>query len=293
MTTQELRDELAASLGNRTDITDARYVSWLNWAMFDLCGFHRKRLFDPLQLHQLESDFTFTTTPVTGTAQAGTSNTITLAAAASAVDDYYNNQVIEITSGTGNDQKALIIDYDGSTRQATVATTWDTTPNATSVYAIYKRSWHLINDLAQSADRIWTIQLLQDLTNNGKEVEQKNWKEIINVDWTQTGDPEEFCRRGDSMVFNRTPDEAITYRAWIILFPALLSASNMGVEPELPEYWHEALVLGATYRGHSKLMEPERAIAAKQEYVDAVNNKRSSYQVESEFVKSGMGVRVS
>ncbi len=61
----------------------------------------------------------------TGTAQAGTANTITLAADEAAVDDFYTNMVIEITGGTGEGQKRTITDYVGATKIATVGEDWD------------------------------------------------------------------------------------------------------------------------------------------------------------------------
>ena len=72
----------------------------------------------------------------TGTATAGGASSITLAAGASAVDDAYNGMPIDLTGGTGNGQKNLIIDYVGSTKVATVAKPWTTPPDATSVYDI-------------------------------------------------------------------------------------------------------------------------------------------------------------
>jgi len=70
-----------------------------------------------------------------GTATAGSSTTITLAAGSSAVDDFYNTYKIRISSGTGHGQERTITDYVGSTLVATVAA-WTVTPDATSVYTI-------------------------------------------------------------------------------------------------------------------------------------------------------------
>lgn len=72
----------------------------------------------------------------TGTAQAGAATTITLAAGASAVDDFYNNHVITLTSGTGADQSKTITDYVGATKVATVDSAWATNPDATTTYII-------------------------------------------------------------------------------------------------------------------------------------------------------------
>ena len=71
-----------------------------------------------------------------GTAQAGGTNTITLAATASATDDLYNSQVVHISAGTGAGQVGNIIDYVGSTKVATVDANWVTQPDNTSVYKV-------------------------------------------------------------------------------------------------------------------------------------------------------------
>ena len=78
-------------------------------------------------------------TAVTGTAQAGAASSITLAAGASASDDFYNGWLIEITSGTGAGQYNKITDYVGASKVATVENAWSTTPDATSVYALTER----------------------------------------------------------------------------------------------------------------------------------------------------------
>lgn len=77
-------------------------------------------------------------TPVleTGTAQNGTANTITLNAGASPYDGYYNSMRVQITSGTGSNQTADIIAYNGTTKVATLSANWVTIPNNTSVYSL-------------------------------------------------------------------------------------------------------------------------------------------------------------
>lgn len=71
-----------------------------------------------------------------GTAAAGASNTLTLAATASADDDTYNGATLTILEGLGVGQSRTITDYVGSTQVATVVPPWATTPDNTSVYAI-------------------------------------------------------------------------------------------------------------------------------------------------------------
>ena len=71
-----------------------------------------------------------------GTAQAGAASTITLAAAASAVNDYYNGIKVRLTGGTGSGQIRTITAYVGSTKVATVDSNWTVNPDATTTYAV-------------------------------------------------------------------------------------------------------------------------------------------------------------
>ena len=90
----------------------------------------------------------------TGTAQAGASTTITLDAGAVATDDIYNGATITITSGTGAGQTRIISDYVGSTKVATVSTSWATTPNNTSVFSVTSQVDQYINASPQGRLRI-------------------------------------------------------------------------------------------------------------------------------------------
>ena len=75
-----------------------------------------------------------------GTADSATSTTVVLAATpsygeTSLENDYYNGATLEIVSATaGSNQTAVITDYTGSTRTATV--TFTTTPTGTIVYNV-------------------------------------------------------------------------------------------------------------------------------------------------------------
>jgi hypothetical protein len=73
----------------------------------------------------------------TGQAQAVTTNTITLAKSAVQTDGYYVGADITIVAGTGAGQTVRqITGYVGTTRVATLDSTWVTTPDTFSVYSI-------------------------------------------------------------------------------------------------------------------------------------------------------------
>jgi len=68
------------------------------------------------------------------------SRTIQLPSSASSSDDFYNNEVIEITAGTGVGQKRTIIDYDGTTKIATLRANFVNHPTSSSTYNISGRA---------------------------------------------------------------------------------------------------------------------------------------------------------
>lgn len=72
-----------------------------------------------------------------GTAQAGAAGSITLDASASATDSLYKGSVVYIYTGTGVGQLRVISGYTGSTKVATVAPNWTTTPDNTSKFILW------------------------------------------------------------------------------------------------------------------------------------------------------------
>lgn len=71
-----------------------------------------------------------------GTAQAGTADSITLATSASTTEGLYVGCAIVIDSGTGAGQSRYIVGYTAG-RVAYVARHWTTTPDATSTYVLF------------------------------------------------------------------------------------------------------------------------------------------------------------
>jgi hypothetical protein len=71
-----------------------------------------------------------------GTAQTGSSNSITLDSGASALDDAYNGMVI-LGSLDSNLEVRMITDYVGSTKVAAVTPNWVTTPDSDDTFIIY------------------------------------------------------------------------------------------------------------------------------------------------------------
>lgn len=102
----------------------------------------------------VSGNITLTTTSSkhdTGTAQAGTSTTITLKSASNSTNDYYNGLSISITGGTGSGQIRIIEDYVGSTKVVTVDRAWTTTPDNTSTYSITSWTTESVNQYVNAS----------------------------------------------------------------------------------------------------------------------------------------------
>ncbi len=70
-----------------------------------------------------------------GTAQSATSNTLTLSANASAVDNIYAGMTLRTVEGTGAGQVNSIVAYNGGTKVATLSAPWAFVPDSTTTYA--------------------------------------------------------------------------------------------------------------------------------------------------------------
>lgn len=71
-----------------------------------------------------------------GAAQAGGTDTITLAASASSTDGAYDTMMVSLVGGTGAGQSRRITGYTGASRLATVGQTWATVPDNTTQYLV-------------------------------------------------------------------------------------------------------------------------------------------------------------
>lgn len=73
----------------------------------------------------------------TGTAQNGSTSSITLASSASTVSGYYNEYYVRIAGGTGVlNEVRQIVGYDGASWVASVAAPWTTMPDSTTLYVL-------------------------------------------------------------------------------------------------------------------------------------------------------------
>lgn len=77
-----------------------------------------------------------------GTTQAGSGTSVTLAATASATNDAYVNHQFVTTGGTGSGQdRACITGYNGTTKVATLSAALETALDTTTTYDLINRGY--------------------------------------------------------------------------------------------------------------------------------------------------------
>lgn len=104
------------------------------------------------------------------TAQAGAAGSLTLDASASATTDFYKNDLLLLTGGTGAGQSRYITGYNGSTKVATVNSNWATTPDNTTTFAILPADAIVgasAPTAAQVATAVWQDTTAGDFTVSG------------------------------------------------------------------------------------------------------------------------------
>lgn len=308
MTTQEMIDEVRASLGNRQDITDARITNWLNWSIHEVCGFHRKRAYTPRRFPSLEGTILASISPLSGTLASGaTASTFVLQGDnAVSTDDYYNGWAIKITgydeASAGSEapeglvgQFRFIYDYDGGTTTASISSDWDTNPDQYTEYELYTRYIPILDYLEDPDISLWAIEHVEKI--DGTVLDRVEWQVLTGKDQTTDGmlsEPTKYARYGDNIFLDVYSDDRDILRVFYYAFPTALSTASPDVTTELPALWDEVIVLGAVYRGFGKLMEPDREYNAQQRFEYELINKLGTRQLEEPSMKSrGIGLRFS
>lgn len=126
--------ELVAGISDITGLNDLTALEVENavWDAILTGASHNDPTSAGRRLRQLANIFVLDT----GTAQAGSAGTITLAAGANAGNDFYNHTIVVITAGAGIGQARAINAYNGTSKVATIVPNWVDNPNGASEYEI-------------------------------------------------------------------------------------------------------------------------------------------------------------
>lgn len=233
------------------------------------------------KIRELEGTLFFKTTVLSGTAQNGGPDTITLAAGSGSVADQYKGWLVKITGGTGEGQLRLILSFDESNQQCEVDEDWDTVPDTTSEYELYKALYQFVdpsntisgqNIPISPVDQILTMYAITDV---------KSQIRLYPVERTDTlsafikshGIPSAFYEQNGGVKFNVAVDERRPYAIDYVKMPkALVDKDDV---PEMPEQYHMAIVMWATWWYYRMKQESGAAYAAKRDLDDYLGRIQS------------------
>src|SRR3990172_11390470 len=180
---------------------------------------------------------------VTGTAQAGSANTIQLEASTAKTEAELLGKEILVTSGTGKGSISQVIDFDESTKIATVSPNFNTAPASGSGYMVIESYSPIEKKTTIEYDRLITP--------------------------TVTGKPEFYFPVGDdtygSFYLYHVPDKDYGIRQkWYADLTRLdLSGTRIST---LYRRWRNVWIYGVAWKAIEAIPDPQRASIAKGEY---------------------------
>jgi hypothetical protein len=306
MTTEEMIVEVFEALGEPSDLFPytsgtvvvdmttvgaIKILKWLNRGYKRILNWkfpngHQVRF--PVQ----QGEIFFSTVVKSGTVASATPTEVTLDGGVMANDDQYNGWIVEILAGTGQGQVKVIVDFTAA-RVATLADAWDTVPDGTSTYALYKRSYSFrgaaavdvsenipLNPIDQIASvlKITDVEGVMDLAVGGG-------IEGFSSGLLSHGTPSSYILLGNRIVFDVAADEVIWYRMEYSKVPEELALALD--EPELPETFHEALILYAQWIGLRRSQEWGGAYSTKKDIEDLMQTLKTSIEMSYERMDIG------
>lgn len=280
MTTAQMIDELRRSLGNRTDISEERYVRWLNWAILDICNPKPVRGIPARRFHELEDMIMFSPTVYEGTVNNCTETTLELTGA-------YSSDIVGARIEVGDYVRTIV---SLTANVVGVSPVLPEVPEDGEEFRILRDKFHIEDDVGISPkDSLWAIKRMLNVTTD-EEIPQVVWSDMKSL---VNGSPTEFARYGDYLQYNVPLNNDKAYRLLIYRYPQMLSHEEPDGRTNLPIVWDEVVVLGAIYRGFDKLMEPERANSAKDKYIRALTTMQDSYYQEDGHISKRITARRS
>jgi hypothetical protein len=284
-----------------TEDGSVRILKWLNRAFKRIVAWKTKAGHRP-RFPSMEDTVIFKSVVYDGTSLGGDSTYLILPASdddgntIGNTDDQYNEWIVEIDGGTGSGQTRLIVDYAGSGRQATVHPVFNTVPDITSTFKLYKRWFKFMTAGVTGANENIALSpktqmlsplMLKDVEN---EIEIKRDDRVSSQAGalTEPGDPTVYILFGNRIWFNRAPDEEMYFILEYLKIPADLALSTD--VPDIPEAFHEAIVDWATRYGLKRNQEYQSAYSLKRDVEDAMTMIIDSYEMSTERLDAGFVV---
>lgn len=236
-------------------------------------------------------------TPYAGDVVSATDTTITIPGLGSDYNGEFDGWIIEITAGLGIGETNRIISsvVSGANVVCNVSEEWTTNPDSTSDFELYKSFARFIKSSAE-ADAAYQINVhpvteLADViaikdVEQGIELEKAYFNEKFAASEGEAGIPTQYWVYGNQIRFDVALNERRAYEILYVRQPApLVAATDV---PDIPEQYHEAIVLWAIHSFQRKAQDFEKGYSTKREVEDLMMMLRPQGQFENEFSAGGL-----
>ena len=304
MTLDLIRKEIWAMIGEPTDLdpsSDTQYGGnpLLDWVVNE--GQRQVAMWqDPvtrgkLRIQSLISETYFQNVYITGTLtdDAGTATIIFPAADVGAQNDRYNTW-----TATVNGETKIIVGYVGGTLTATVHEDWSTLPVTGDTYELRKRfyimvpsthSWASENlvlpaqsDIYRAEGNLVEVLNVEDLERRSR-LERGGSTTAFIEDIFSDGDPGEWIRYGNRIIFDRSPSDTRWYRMEYYRLPTTMAGTAPTTEiPEIPEMFHYGIALWGIEWGFRRSQDTNAKFSTKRDFVDFMRRTKSQYDIQFE-----------
>ncbi len=301
MTVEDMMTEVWESLDKDTmiDPTDAsgavdsstdgfaRILKWLNRG-YNRVWSWKFRDGTLLRFPSAYATVNFKSTVYEDTASSGSAGGLVLPAGFSSVDDYYNNWVISLDSGTGSGQTRFVADYAGSSLNAVPAEDFSTAPDSDTVFTLSKRFVKFVGSGASDAGDNLVLDPTEDFgvvlkvtdLEDEQVLGQANRSQNYAGSLTETGTPSSYYFYGNAIYFDVVPDAARWYQMEYYKQPSELTTKDD--EPDVPNIWHEGILLYALWWGRHWQGEFTEAYATKRDLIDFMETTKQSFEMQYE-----------
>jgi hypothetical protein len=252
-----------------------------------------------LRLHSLVNSMFFKTYIIDDTVASVSDTTfpysITLANSSGLLgttDDRYNEWILELTSGSASGQVRLITDYTGATYTFYVHDDYDTDPAAADTVKLYKRWMYLlpathafvsehislptVTDVSRADGNLVEVLKIEDVEQQ-KELDKSERTERFSAYINGYGDPGEWYRSGNKIYFNENQRTPKWFKLEYFRLPTNLVAATD--EPEIPEMFHQGIVLHMLEWAYRRQQEFTAAYSMNQRLLQLLREQKSQYDV--------------
>ena len=280
MTFLELATEVYEALGKDTMMNPAvtasrtRMLRWANRAQRRIAFYRLKTghlvRYPTLKVETMWKAVAYTAT-ATYTVASATSTTVTCNGLPGTTANRYRGWTIEI-----NSERRTVVLQSAST--LTVNLAWNSTPSAADTYKLYKRWYELVpsthayvseNILLDPTDTIYEVLTLEDL-------QEETWlsmEDRVDTDiftLHEVGDPTMFRLQGNRIYLDYNVNDDRYFRMEYYKYPAEMSLD--GSEPDLPENFHEAVLMEMERIAHRFKNENNSAYSLKRDVSDFMHS---------------------